>query len=131
MIFRRNEPQCRYRLVQRILNDLAELFNGNPGGDFSDASCRCMIVAVERQPTFVRVRLAIQPQTGCFNQLIYQPSLYINSKFPLSNILAFNDRWLYHPNIDLLTKKFAIPKETGQLPNSIVFTIKYLKFVCI
>jgi hypothetical protein len=131
MIFRRTDPPCRYRLIQRVLNDLAALSNTNPNGDFSDSFCICRIVAVERFITFVRVRLVIQPQAGCFNKLIYQPSLYIGNRFPLTSILVFNDRWLYHPNIDLLTKKFAIPKETGQLPNSISFTIKYIKFVCI
>lgn len=68
--------------------------------------------------------------------MTFRPILYLTQRYPIKSIVAYNQERVYHPNIDIWTKKYAIPNEctgdrVGCMPNNIEYTIKYLKFICI
>jgi hypothetical protein len=92
-------------LVAWIEKELA-----NINFDLSDTSCRFYIRNnIEQRGDSIIIELYIEPLGGTFESIIFKPKIFILSHNFTNRPRIYNDRRLFHPNINMYTCELVFP----------------------
>ena len=59
---------------------------------------------------FLVLTLFVEPKIGLFENITFRPQMYLNLFETLSSPKVYNDRKIYHPNIDFFSGQILIPE---------------------
>lgn len=79
--------------------------------DLSDNYCRFLVKnAIEQRGDSIILELYVQPLRGTFEDIEFRPKIFISSCSFTNRPHIYNDRRLFHPNINMYTCELVFPE---------------------
>ena len=83
-----------------ILHDSLREYNY----DLSDQACKCFInQTVMPKARLIKLEVFMAPLSGVYEGIEFRPTLYYKAYEPWTPPKIFNDRKIFHPNINVFT----------------------------
>lgn len=101
--------------------------------DLSDQVSDCFInPIIQHKAQFIKMELFVKPKSGIFESIEFKPTIYYNGGDTCQAPKVYNDRKIFHPNIDIYTNEIAVPELQNWNPaQQITFLIRRIKYVLI